>query len=183
MDSSVSPKDEIWFLRVCHHISNAVYKSVHILFSSQHYADVFMKHVWNYKTGRRWHLCVINICIWHWSFPSSDFKFDCSDNCLKTELAIVITICWGVSLSPKRKSISLNIETIFTCFIFCFTTSTASNGDVVGIIWIVEILKGNFAANSRYFSCICPYALENNTKNSSPYKKCQSQNMKMEFVT
>jgi len=26
MDSSVSPKDEIWFLRVCHHISNAVYK-------------------------------------------------------------------------------------------------------------------------------------------------------------
>ena len=25
MDSSVSPKDEIWFLRVCHHISYAVY--------------------------------------------------------------------------------------------------------------------------------------------------------------
>jgi len=25
MDSSVSPKDEIWFLRVRHHISNAVY--------------------------------------------------------------------------------------------------------------------------------------------------------------
>ena len=25
MDSSVSPKDQIWFLRVCHHISNAVY--------------------------------------------------------------------------------------------------------------------------------------------------------------
>ena len=25
MDSSVSPKDEIWFLRVCHHISHAVY--------------------------------------------------------------------------------------------------------------------------------------------------------------
>jgi hypothetical protein len=25
MDSPVSPKDEIWFLRVCHHISNTVY--------------------------------------------------------------------------------------------------------------------------------------------------------------
>ena len=25
MDTSVSPKDEILFLRVCHHISNAVY--------------------------------------------------------------------------------------------------------------------------------------------------------------
>jgi len=29
MHSSVSPKDEIWFLRVCHHISKAVYYSVH----------------------------------------------------------------------------------------------------------------------------------------------------------
>jgi len=27
MESSVSPKDEIWFLRVCHHISNAVYNN------------------------------------------------------------------------------------------------------------------------------------------------------------
>ena len=25
MDSSFSPKDKIWFLRVCHHISNSVY--------------------------------------------------------------------------------------------------------------------------------------------------------------
>jgi hypothetical protein len=25
MDSSFSPKEEVWFLRVCHHISNAVY--------------------------------------------------------------------------------------------------------------------------------------------------------------
>ena len=27
MDSSVSQKDEIWFLRVCHHISNTVYQA------------------------------------------------------------------------------------------------------------------------------------------------------------
>ena len=25
MDSTVSPKDEIWFLRVCHHISTGLY--------------------------------------------------------------------------------------------------------------------------------------------------------------
>jgi hypothetical protein len=31
MDSSVSPKDEIWFLRVCLHISNAVYLHCHEL--------------------------------------------------------------------------------------------------------------------------------------------------------
>jgi len=24
MDSFVSPKDEFWFLRMCHHISNAI---------------------------------------------------------------------------------------------------------------------------------------------------------------
>jgi hypothetical protein len=35
MDSSVSSKDEIWFLRVCLHISNAVYK--HRANASQHY--------------------------------------------------------------------------------------------------------------------------------------------------
>ena len=27
MDSSISPKDEIWFLRVCHHISTGLYQS------------------------------------------------------------------------------------------------------------------------------------------------------------
>ena len=31
MDSSVSPKDEIWFLRVCHHISIGLYKKKHKL--------------------------------------------------------------------------------------------------------------------------------------------------------
>jgi hypothetical protein len=30
MDSSVSPKDETWFLRVCHHISNVVYHIHHL---------------------------------------------------------------------------------------------------------------------------------------------------------
>jgi len=31
MDSVVSPKDEIWFLHVCHHISNALYIAVKII--------------------------------------------------------------------------------------------------------------------------------------------------------
>jgi len=30
MDSSVSPKDQIWFLRMCHHISNSVYHHFNI---------------------------------------------------------------------------------------------------------------------------------------------------------
>ena len=35
MDSSLTPKDEIWFLRVRHHISNAVYQLTQIN-STQH---------------------------------------------------------------------------------------------------------------------------------------------------
>jgi len=31
MYSSVSPKDEIWFLRVCHHISIGLYYSINVL--------------------------------------------------------------------------------------------------------------------------------------------------------
>ena len=34
MDSSVSPKDENWFLRLCHHISNAVYNTPNEKFSN-----------------------------------------------------------------------------------------------------------------------------------------------------
>jgi len=36
MDSSVSPKDEIWFLRVCHHISNAVYIRIYTVINYIH---------------------------------------------------------------------------------------------------------------------------------------------------
>ena len=35
MDSSISPKDETWFLRVCHHISNAVYTLAFVLQQSK----------------------------------------------------------------------------------------------------------------------------------------------------
>ena len=49
MDSSVSPKDEIWFLRVCHHISNAVY---HLLLE------------WStYTNGTTWILLLQQNCI------------------------------------------------------------------------------------------------------------------------
>jgi hypothetical protein len=38
MDSSVSPKDETWFLRVCHHISKAVYLVVFVEFPQVNFA-------------------------------------------------------------------------------------------------------------------------------------------------
>jgi len=43
MDSSVSPKDEIWFLRVCQHISNATYHvwSTRIRHHVSYYVNVF----------------------------------------------------------------------------------------------------------------------------------------------
>jgi len=36
MDSSVSQKDEIWFLRVCHHISDAVWSTILQIIAAQH---------------------------------------------------------------------------------------------------------------------------------------------------
>jgi hypothetical protein len=36
MDPSVSLKDEIWFLRVCHHISNAVYNGQAVAVKDHH---------------------------------------------------------------------------------------------------------------------------------------------------
>ena len=52
MDSSVSPKDEIWFLRVCHHISNAVYtrRPVRPYISKKGSSVHFFLHIF----GRRW---------------------------------------------------------------------------------------------------------------------------------
>jgi len=69
----VSPKDEIWFLRVCHHISNAVYKMVTAFRDGEAYA----KKVWPFRIlaamtallmelkGNREH--------WNWWFRSSQF--------------------------------------------------------------------------------------------------------------
>jgi hypothetical protein len=51
MDSSVSPKKEIWFLRVCHHISNAVCQQIgrKVLLSTGMLRSVY----WSLKTGPR----------------------------------------------------------------------------------------------------------------------------------
>ena len=40
MDSSVSLKDEIWFLRVCHHISTGLYNSQYYITASTRFTDV-----------------------------------------------------------------------------------------------------------------------------------------------
>jgi RNase P/RNase MRP subunit p29 len=60
MDSSVSPKDEIWFLRVCHHISNVVYLGVRLVYFTLQGQDVGRKswkyggevHVFNLNSAR-----------------------------------------------------------------------------------------------------------------------------------
>jgi len=50
MDSSVSPKDEIWFLRACHHISKAVYLLIRAdtsrfaWLSSQYLCNITLQH-------------------------------------------------------------------------------------------------------------------------------------------
>jgi hypothetical protein len=82
MDSSVLPKDEIWFLRVCHHISNAVYLfHVLVMNSEQHYITyitLFIMLLHNFPLGARrmaevW-LCSLftsAFCWDGWSAPRS----------------------------------------------------------------------------------------------------------------
>jgi len=45
MDSSVSPKNEIWFLRVCHHISTGLY---HWIFRN---VNLYMSRYFIYETS------------------------------------------------------------------------------------------------------------------------------------
>jgi len=65
MDSSVSPKDEIWFLRVCHHISNAVYqtrRSHHSEDDNVNRSSVRTSHLLSQLNSFRISANTINLC-------------------------------------------------------------------------------------------------------------------------
>ena len=54
MDSSVSPKDEIWFLRVCHHISNVVFlpdRAHHNETRGSNFYETFGAYIMKYKAS------------------------------------------------------------------------------------------------------------------------------------
>ena len=79
MDSSVSPKDEIWFLRVCRHISNAVYRQwrrnrpfISIFYSLRNGQHLFILAdkdsemetlSLSFRSPSRNKRCVINLCL------------------------------------------------------------------------------------------------------------------------
>jgi hypothetical protein len=64
MDLSVSPKDEIWFMLVCHHISNAVH---HFVLNFAHYGRIGALDVRG--KGRIWYKTT-DKCLW----STYDFK-------------------------------------------------------------------------------------------------------------
>jgi hypothetical protein len=81
MDSSVSPKDEIWFLRMCHHISNAIYS----------------------RTGHRWQwgACALHaeyvrytyrLWIRHTAFPLQQWLNEHASMLRYTYIAYLVTI-------------------------------------------------------------------------------------------
>ena len=56
MDSSVSPNDEIWFLRVCHHISTGLYldsyqRTFHICFNCARLRSLLLLRIPSYERG------------------------------------------------------------------------------------------------------------------------------------
>ena len=61
MDTSVSPKDETWFLRVCHHISNAVY----VTFEISYLTLIFKTKTIEKVVLSKWN------CVWQLTFTLS----------------------------------------------------------------------------------------------------------------
>jgi len=69
MDSSVSPKDEIWFLRVCHHIWNVVYvppRATETYFKHCQFRPTGDKS-YRVSFGRNFFLGRDNVCLTHTS--------------------------------------------------------------------------------------------------------------------
>jgi hypothetical protein len=79
MDSSFSPKDEIWFLRVCHHISNAVYKV-----RSMWTLSLTAKTVTSSETVYSWFVASHSTVTCHWLYTFEMFDteptVDSADN-------------------------------------------------------------------------------------------------------
>ena len=85
MDSSVSPKDEIWFLRVCHHISNAVYR-------------VTLMGSFRLWVLLRWVQC----CCRRWSYLCAGHKGIWRCRCIAPfSLTVNTSWRWMVSLTPQ----------------------------------------------------------------------------------
>jgi len=99
MDSSVSPKDKNWFLRLCHHISNAVYhvhkttagpcpESIFIHFTSINHVSRGFVFMLSFCLCQRsfqvfQHICCMNfwaylICVWDTNSPF--YPWFCSPN-------------------------------------------------------------------------------------------------------
>jgi len=102
MDSSVSLKDQIWFLRVCHHVSNVLYGI----------GDTWMQWVTD-MTDRYWHGDMILI----WQSVTTRRKSSPSDTLYTkrptwTRLALNLGVC-DKCLTPGAATRFLN-ETIST---------------------------------------------------------------------
>ena len=94
MDSSVSPKDKIWFLRVCHHLSKAVYQNNAFPYGNNK-APAQVKYITcliGWRVGIALFIRVDAFCsgvstMWHsWAFQGL----------LKTSaLQIILAVTWG----------------------------------------------------------------------------------------
>jgi hypothetical protein len=78
MDSSLSLKDEIWFLRVCHHISNAVYICQHESANLIPHYVPFVQGKWRHIWSREVHVSLLvgkQLSVWghphNFASPSS----------------------------------------------------------------------------------------------------------------
>jgi hypothetical protein len=119
MDSSVSPKDEIWFLRVCHHFSNAVYHDLSIVQinpfrpSPSHSATETRSFRFSVKIFGRSALAGAPDKLFHWGLNPISAALDISKYSSKTS---DISLMWKCELNTAtaasyRSFITFCVET------------------------------------------------------------------------
>jgi len=74
MDSSILPKDEIWFLRVCHHISNAVYESTYTSRTKRLFVGGRSRQIWCLSLCHCSISCVLES---HWTGKAASSYMTC----------------------------------------------------------------------------------------------------------
>jgi hypothetical protein len=130
MDSSVSPKDEIWFLHMCHHISNAVYNVKCRLYipNEYHFLKVIPEHIDVFFPS--WHefknsLMAKMQLLYMQPFMNNNFHF-------------IITVKLATSQASCEWSVFRNEIPHFCCiyiYLYCAEPSTTNIVDVNSTIF------------------------------------------------
>ena len=104
MDLSVSPKDEIWFLRVCHHIAKAVYR-------------------WT-RANRVDHQFLKQILVWE----ISDFRCGIIEVLALLKCSTACAVSWLRTFRDILSDLFAGLRPTSAVFLECFRIENGTNG-------------------------------------------------------